>query len=99
MSTMINIQDVGKKYKLQGTAPYLSLREMVSTSFQKNGKKHSNEEFWALQHINMTVEKGDRIGIIGRNGARKSTLLKILSRITPPTKGKIIIEGRVGMLL
>src|SRR5688572_16349489 len=99
MNTMIHIEGVGKKYRLQGAAPYLSLRELVSAKFRTPLKSSSREEFWALQDIDLKIEKGERVGIIGRNGAGKSTLLKIISRITPPTKGKIIIEGRVASLL
>ena len=57
------------------------------------------EEFWALKNVSFEIERGDRVGIIGRNGAGKSTLLKILSRITDPTKGRIKIDGRVASLL
>jgi lipopolysaccharide transport system ATP-binding protein len=100
MSAMLHIEDVGKKFKLMGAAPYLSLREVVTAGFKKTGKPaRSNEEFWALHDINLDIEKGERVGIIGRNGAGKSTLLKIISRITPPTTGRITIEGRVASLL
>jgi ABC-type polysaccharide/polyol phosphate transport system ATPase subunit len=57
------------------------------------------KEFWALQDVSFEVQKGDRIGIVGRNGAGKSTLLKILSRITEPTRGRISMRGRVASLL
>jgi lipopolysaccharide transport system ATP-binding protein len=49
--------------------------------------------------VNFEVQKGDRIGIIGRNGAGKSTLLKVLSRITEPTIGRISTKGRIASLL
>jgi lipopolysaccharide transport system ATP-binding protein len=57
------------------------------------------EEFWALKDVSFEVHAGDTLGIIGRNGAGKSTVLKILSRITEPTKGRIAITGRVASLL
>jgi lipopolysaccharide transport system ATP-binding protein len=54
---------------------------------------------WALRDVSFEVNHGDAVGIIGRNGAGKSTVLKILSRVTPPSKGKAEIYGRVGALL
>ena len=53
------------------------------------------EEFWALKDVNFEVKRGEVVGIIGRNGAGKCTLLKILSRITEPTEGRVTIKGRV----
>jgi lipopolysaccharide transport system ATP-binding protein len=57
------------------------------------------ENFWALKDVSFEVKQGEVIGIIGRNGAGKSTMLKILSRITEPTEGRIHIKGRVASLL
>jgi lipopolysaccharide transport system ATP-binding protein len=57
------------------------------------------EEFRALKDINFEVKQGDRVGIIGNNGTGKSTLLKILRRITESTTGKIYIKGSVAGLL
>jgi lipopolysaccharide transport system ATP-binding protein len=57
------------------------------------------ETFWALKDVSFDIRKGDVIGIIGRNGAGKSTMLKVLSRITEPTTGEIHVFGRVGSLL
>ncbi len=62
-------------------------------------RKKETEEFMALQDISFEVNRGDRVGVIGRNGAGKSTLLKILSRITPPTSGRIEYIGRMASLL
>ncbi len=49
--------------------------------------------------MSFNVQEGEAVGIIGRNGAGESTLLKILSQITPPTKGHITMRGRVASLL
>jgi len=57
------------------------------------------EEFWALKDVSFEVRRGEVLGIIGRNGAGKSTILKILSRITEPTRGRVVICGRVASLL
>ena len=54
---------------------------------------------WALKDVTFSVQQGEILGIIGRNGAGKSALLKILSRITEPTSGHAIIRGRTSSLL
>ncbi len=58
-----------------------------------------DDRFYALQDINFEVKQGEVLGIIGKNGTGESTLLKILSRVTTPTKGQIKIKGRVANLL
>ena len=53
----------------------------------------------ALKDVSFEVKEGVVMGIIGKNGSGKSTLLKILSQITQPTTGKVILKGRVASLL
>jgi lipopolysaccharide transport system ATP-binding protein len=55
--------------------------------------------FWALKNINLEIQQGDRVALIGRNGSGKSTLLKIFSRITAPTSGLLQFKGRLISLL
>ncbi|MEK7580860.1 MAG: ABC transporter ATP-binding protein [Patescibacteria group bacterium] len=57
------------------------------------------KEFWALKNINLSVEKGERLGIIGPNGSGKSTLLKIISGVTSPSSGNFTTNGKVAALL
>jgi lipopolysaccharide transport system ATP-binding protein len=59
----------------------------------------SKNEFWALRDVNFEIKAGEAIGIIGNNGAGKSTMLKILSRVTMPTTGAVKIKGRIASLL
>lgn len=114
MGVVIKVENVGKSYiiKHQGQSEYTALRDVIADNAKAMFRSAGNivkrsppkiinkkETFWALNQVNLTVNKGDRIGIIGRNGAGKSTLLKVLSRITEPTIGKISIKGRVASLL
>lgn len=53
----------------------------------------------ALDNITLTIEHGDRIGLVGHNGAGKSTFLRLLAGIYEPTRGSITIEGSVSPML
>ncbi len=56
-------------------------------------------EFWALRDVSFDLRHGEVLGLVGANGAGKSVLLKILSRVTRPTEGSARVWGRVGSLL
>lgn len=58
-----------------------------------------HNQFWALRDVSFEVKPGEVLGIIGRNGAGKSTILKTLTRIIPPTAGRAEVRGRVGALI
>lgn len=61
--------------------------------------KISYNKFWALQDINLEISQGDVVGIIGFNGAGKSTILKVVSGILKPTKGTVDIRGNIAPLI
>lgn len=102
---VVKVEGLSKKYRLchEDQSSYGTLVETISSKLKSlcRGKIQSNsyEEFWALQDVSFTIDEGDRVGIIGRNGAGKSSLLKILSRIVEPTKGRVSISGKVASLL
>jgi len=59
----------------------------------------TSDEFWALQDLSFEVEPGEALGIIGANGAGKSTILKVISKILRPNRGHCLVRGRVGALI
>ena len=111
MGIAIRAEHLSKEYRL-GIINYgMLFRDIQSWAARKSGKPDPYEKigaaryedmpdrFWALKDISFDIEQGDRVGIIGRNGAGKSTVLKLISRITAPTEGCIKIKGRVVSLL
>src|SRR6267378_3760252 len=59
----------------------------------------AEREFWALQDVSFDVRHGEALGIVGSNGAGKSTILKLLSRIMRPTRGAVEVDGRLSALI
>jgi lipopolysaccharide transport system ATP-binding protein len=93
----IRASGISKRYFIGGPHNN-SLRDAIM-GIVRNPLRERTEELWALRDVSFEVKQGERIGLIGRNGAGKSTILKILSRITRPTTGSAEIHGRVVSLL
>ena len=62
-------------------------------------KEAYSEYVYAIKDINLDVNKGEIVGVIGKNGAGKSTFLKLISQITSPSSGSIKLKGRIASLL
>jgi len=92
---MIEVKNVTMKFRM-GNEPINSLKEYVTTSLR--GKLKFNE-FVALNDVSFNVEKGETLGLIGSNGAGKSTTLKLISGILKPTEGTIITRGNIVPML
>ena len=100
MNPIVEVENLTKIYRLgilHGS--YLTFRDAITQLFYVNHQKRKKHYIKALDNVNLTIEKGQKIGVIGKNGAGKSTFLKILSRITYPTSGSVILRGRVASLL
>jgi lipopolysaccharide transport system ATP-binding protein len=107
----IVVHDVSKRYRLGVSGgQYKTARESMTRALSSalragrsagpNGRVHRPADYlWALRDVSFEIEPGEIVGIIGRNGAGKTTILKVISRITKPTSGWAEIRGRVGSLL
>jgi ABC-type polysaccharide/polyol phosphate transport system ATPase subunit len=90
----LRLKGVSKKYRIR--------RESDGANGSWLSKLTSlarKEDFWALKDVSFEVPRGEALGIIGHNGAGKSTILKLLSRITTPSAGEIMINGRLSALI
>lgn len=95
----IEFENVLKEYKIYYGGR--SLRKEITNFFSGlAGKKNSDKvEFQAVKNASFQIPKGSTVGLIGSNGSGKSTILKLISKVTYPTSGKININGSVASLL
>jgi ABC-type polysaccharide/polyol phosphate transport system ATPase subunit len=99
---VLDVQGVFKKFR-RGEL-HSSLRDLIPAVTQRLVRREQPQrleqrEFWALQDVSFSVRRGEAFGIIGANGAGKSTILKLLTGIMRPTKGSIHVGGRVSALI
>jgi len=105
MTPQIEVRNLSKAYTIQhDVASYGVLRDQLSSLLRHplrtaRGRTHETEEIWALHDLSFDLEQGEVLGLIGRNGSGKSTVLKILSRIVTPTAGRAVLRGKVASLL
>lgn len=89
----IRVKNVSKVYKLfEGNKD--RVLDALSLSKKKRYKEH-----YALNNMNFDIARGETVGIIGTNGAGKSTILKIITGVLSPTDGEVEINGRISALL
>jgi len=94
MPEALQFRNVTKNFHpREGMRTPASWRDRLSTWLEKS------PAFTALDHVSFAVDQGEALGIIGHNGAGKSTVLKLLSRITAPTAGEILIRGSLSALV
>lgn len=111
---IVKIRGLGKQYRIgarrtsrtlrealmdTAAAPWLYSRSLFGRRAGEAQSGRKREMIWALRDVSLDIAEGEVLGVIGRNGGGKSTLLKVLSRITEPTTGRIELYGRVGSLL
>ena len=94
MERVIKAHHVSKVYKI-----YNSPKDRLKEALKLGGKKELHKDYYALNDLSFEVGKGEIVGIVGRNGSGKSTILKILTGVLNPTAGEVEISGKVAALL
>lgn len=102
MKPAVRFDHVSKKYRL-GTG-HVSLGSLLRRPWQmfRNGDDDDADErkvLWALRDVSFAIQPGEALGLVGPNGSGKTTALKILSKITQPTSGKVDVNGRISALI
>jgi len=92
----IRLQNVSKRFAFTPDTPQSVLESLISFVSRRRAQ---TQDLWAVRDVSFEVQPGQCIGIIGRNGSGKSSLLKLIARIIQPTSGQIEVRGRVSALL
>ncbi len=94
MSTSIHLRDVSKAFTVHARSDATILSRMADLIPSEN-KRHSVRKIQALEHVSLSVQRGEVLGIIGRNASGKSTLLRIIAGIHMPDSGLREVHGMV----
>jgi ABC-type polysaccharide/polyol phosphate transport system ATPase subunit len=95
VSTVIRLEGVALRYRVPRERIF-SLKEYAIRRIQK---RVLYDDFTALAGVHLTISSGERVGVIGRNGAGKSTLFRVISRVLPPSEGRVVVAGRIAPIL
>jgi ABC-type polysaccharide/polyol phosphate transport system ATPase subunit len=89
----IRIEDVSRRFRVYPKETR-TLKELIVTRGRGRG-----EDVWALSGVDVNVQPGEAVGLVGRNGSGKTTLLKLIGGIIKPTRGRVEVGGKVASLL
>lgn len=92
----ILVSGVSLRYRMP-TEKITSLKEQVIRTITRRTVGYN--EFWALRNINLRIRFGDSVALVGRNGAGKSSLLKVIARVITPTSGRVVVRGNVAPII
>jgi len=90
---VVRLEGVSKRYRRRESE---TLKEFLAAVARR---KAAEPPFYALRDVSFSVRRGETVGIIGRNGSGKTTVLKLIAGVTVPTAGKVTVGGRVSALI
>lgn len=91
---IIKLNNVGRKFH-----NFINVNELLDKKNTVMKAELKDGAFWAIRNINMDIDNGEIIGVIGRNGSGKSTLLSIIAGTLPASEGEVIVNGKISALL
>jgi ABC-2 type transport system ATP-binding protein len=74
-------------------------RRSFKDLFSESSRRARPDEFWALRNVSFSVQQGEAVGVVGRNGQGKSTLLKLVADVMIPDEGRVAVTGGVAPLI
>jgi ABC-type polysaccharide/polyol phosphate transport system ATPase subunit len=92
VATVIELRGVGKRYRQLEEAGF-AIRSVLPFTRERRS------ELWALRDVDLSVQSGEIVGVLGHNGAGKTTMLRLLAGVTNPTTGRIRVVGRIAPLI
>jgi ABC-2 type transport system ATP-binding protein len=94
MADVITVRDAGIRFRRNRRS-----RRNFKDLFAGRARRARADEFWALRHVSFSVHAGEAIGVVGRNGQGKSTLLKLVAEVILPDEGSVEVHGGVAPLI
>lgn len=94
MSSVIEVQGVGVRFRRNRRG-----RRSFKDIFAGSARRSRPGEFWALRDVSFAVQPGESIGVVGRNGQGKSTLLRLVAKVLLPDEGTVSVNGGVAPLI
>lgn len=93
--TMVDVNDVSIMFRLYRE----NVDNLKEFMIKKIKRQISYDEFWALNHIDFHVQRGESVALVGKNGSGKSTLLKTIAGVLKPTSGSVQVKGTVAPMI
>jgi ABC-2 type transport system ATP-binding protein len=90
----IEVRDLGVRFRRNRRG-----RRSFKDLFADSSRRSKPGEFWALRNVSFDVQPGESIGVVGRNGQGKSTLLKLVAGVLLPDEGEVRVHGGVAPLI